>query len=113
MTERDEPLVLINLFSMPPEKVDQFVADWESSTAASKDVKGFRGTRLHRCIDPDAEYPLVNVARWDSVEDWQTAIDKFFSAPRSDHEEGGRSWVSANPNLYTVVSVIDDPQADA
>lgn len=113
MSERDEPLVLINLFSMPPDKVDRFVADWQSTTAQSGAVKGFRGTRLHRSIDPDAEYPLVNVARWDSVEDWQAAIEQLFSSRRSDHEDENGPWVSANPNLYTVVHVVEDPQADA
>ncbi|MFD2420469.1 antibiotic biosynthesis monooxygenase family protein [Amycolatopsis pigmentata] len=113
MTVQDEPLVLINLFSMPAEMVDKFVADWERSTMASRDAKGFRGTRLHRSLDPDAEYPVVNIARWDSVEDWQAAIEKFFSEPREDHVGGGWSSLTPHPNLYTVVHVTEDPQAKA
>ena len=101
-----EPLVLINLFSMPAELVDGFVAKWEQNIAKAGEVKGFRGTRLHRSVDPDARYPIVNIARWDSVEDWQAMFDEHFSAP----EGGGPMSISADPNLYEVVHVTPDPQ---
>ena len=111
-----EPLVLINLFSMPAELVDDFVGGWEASIAAAKDAPGFRGTRLHRSVDPDSPYPVVNIARWESVEDWQAAFDTYFSSPRrrddSEPADGGR-WgaISAHPALYSVVHVTPDPGA--
>jgi hypothetical protein len=108
-----EPLVLINLFSMPAEMVDGFVDGWEASIAAAKDAPGFRGTRLHRSLDPGATYPVVNVARWDSVEDWQAAFDKYFSVPSRPDDAGqpGGGWnaVTAHPALYSVVHVTQDP----
>ncbi|MEV1244451.1 antibiotic biosynthesis monooxygenase family protein [Nonomuraea sp. NPDC050022] len=112
-----EPLVLINLFSMPAEMVDDFVGGWEASIAAAKNAPGFRGTRLHRSLDPDAPYPVVNIARWDSVEDWQAAFDKYFSGPgRSDDAgrvDGGWDAVSAHPTLYSVAHVTPDPTASS
>ena len=78
-----EPLVLINVFSMPPEMVDSFITTWTDNAEKVKNAKGFRGTRLHRAIDPDARFPLVNVARWDSAEDWQAAIGGRFSGQGS------------------------------
>ncbi|MET1072135.1 MAG: antibiotic biosynthesis monooxygenase [Umezawaea sp.] len=109
MAENAEPLVLINLFSMPAEVVDRFVAGWEDSTAPAKGAKGFRGTRLHRSVDPDAEFPVVNIARWDSVEEWQEAIGRHF--PPTGAGRGGP--VSAKPALYTVVHVTPDPAESA
>jgi heme-degrading monooxygenase HmoA len=106
-----EPLFLINLFSMPAELVDDFVGGWEASTAAAKDAPGFRGTRLHRSLDPDAPYPVVNVARWDSAEDWRAAFDQYFSRPRRGQAGGGWSAVAAHPALYSVVHVTPDPGA--
>lgn len=112
-----EPLVLINLFSMPAELVDDFVGQWEAGIAAAKNAPGFRGTRLHRSLDPGAAYPVVNVARWDSVEDWQAAFDKYFSGPGdgADAASGSSGWgaVSAHPTLYSVVHVTADPAAGA
>jgi heme-degrading monooxygenase HmoA len=106
-----EPLVLINLFTMPAEMVDDFVGQWEAGIAAAKNAPGFRGTRLHRSLDPDAPYPVVNVARWDSVEDWQAAFDKYFSSP--GQSDGGWGAVAAHPALYSVVHVTPDPTASS
>ena len=111
-----EPLVLINLFSMPPSMVDDFVANWETSIAAARGAKGFRGTRLHRALDPNAHYPVVNIARWDSAEDWAASVQRHF--PRSEAEadrsgqrpQSGASPISAQPALYTLVHVTPDPQ---
>jgi hypothetical protein len=33
-----EPLVLINLFTMPAERVDDFVGQWEAGIAATKNA---------------------------------------------------------------------------
>lgn len=105
-----EPLVLINLFSMPAEMVDDFVSGWEAGIAAAKNAPGFRGTRLHRSLDPGATYPVVNIARWDSVEDWRAAFGKYFSGPsRREGSEAGNGAVSAHPALYSVVHVTPDP----
>lgn len=136
MSEQSEPLVLINLFSMPPELVDGFVANWERNIDKATGAPGFRGTRLHRSIDPDARYPVVNIARWDSVDDWQAMFARNFAAPVADNAtdnaanditdnagagapgrsdktpadgEGRKPAVSADPNLYRVVHVTADP----
>ncbi len=106
MSDNHEPLVLINLFSMPPERVDDFVAAWERNIDSAKGAKGFRGTRLHRCLDPLARHQVVNIARWDSAEDWEATFSRLFSAPRLD----GPTDVSAEPHLYEVVHVTPDPQ---
>jgi heme-degrading monooxygenase HmoA len=122
-----EPLVLINLFTMPAEMVDDFVGQWEASIAAAKNAPGFRGTRLHRSLDPDAPYPVVNVARWDSAQDWQSAFDKYFSSPGQHQDarqsdarqadggqaDGGWGAVSAHPALYSIVHVTPDPTASS
>jgi heme-degrading monooxygenase HmoA len=110
MAERAEPLVLINLFSMPPEMVDRFIANWEANVSDANGAPGFRGTRLHRAIDPDAQFPVVNIARWDSAEEWQAAVSRYFSAPKegSGALEGGAGPVP-HPALYTVVHSTPDP----
>lgn len=100
-----EPLVLINLFSLPPEEVDGFVAAWESNIAPASQAPGFRGTRLHRAIDPNAPFPIVNIARWDSVEDWEATIREHFAPPSGSGQRAPR----ARPALYTVVHVTPDP----
>lgn len=111
-----EPLVLINLFSMPADMVDRFVDNWEANISRASGAPGFRGTRLHRAIDPDAEFPIVNIARWDSVEEWQATVSEHFSSPRASQgtdRGAGRGPVAAHPALYTVVHSTPDPTPDA
>ena len=111
-----EPLVLINLFSMPAEMVDDFVANWESNIAVAGGARGFRGTRLHRALDPSATYPVVNIARWDSIEDWEATIRQHFVRTERDPNarlqgpQVGSGPVKAHPNLYRVVHITPDPQ---
>ena len=111
MSESEEPFVLINLFSMPPEAVDGFIEAWPANTAPAAHDPGFRGTRLHRALDPDAEYPVVNIARWDSVEAWQTTVQKHFFTPREGAavQDGQAGPISFLPALYRVVHVTPDP----
>lgn len=90
-----ESLVLINLFSMP----------------------------AGRALDPDATFPVVNVARWDSVDDWQAASAEHFSGPgelgggddERDPAEPADSWgaVRAHPALYAIAHVTPDPRGTA
>ncbi|WP_328604598.1 antibiotic biosynthesis monooxygenase [Amycolatopsis sp. NBC_00345] len=75
----------------------------EEAAVEVKTAKGFRGTRLHRAIDADAPYPLVNVARWDSAEDMRAAVGERFTG-----QEGGP--VSIQPALYRIVHDAEDPQ---
>ena len=110
-----DPVVLINLFSMPAEMVDDFVAGWEGGIARARGSEGFRGTRLHRAIDPGARYPVVNIARWDSEEDWRAAVGTHFLADRDpgaplQGEHAGTGPVSALPQLYRIVHDTPDPQ---
>jgi hypothetical protein len=58
-----EPLVLINLFSIPAGLVDDFVANWGTSIAVAGDARDFRGTHLHRALDPNATYMKQNSMR--------------------------------------------------
>ena len=63
---------------------------------------GFRSLRLHRALNPDSRFQLVNVAEWDSARalDAATARDFFKkSTRRSMHDVA----VAAHPALYRVV----------
>lgn len=104
-----EPLVLVNLFTLPASAVDPFVAGWPASTAGLARAPGFRGTRLHRAVSPEAPYPLVNVARWDSAEPWEAAGSGW--RQRGDQDPaGGVTW-RVQPALSRVVSETPDPVA--
>lgn len=105
-----KPLKLINVFSIPADQVDDFVNGWEHSTKALASAPGFRGTRLHRALTEDAEFQIINIAQWDSIEQWQAAMASF-QGGESRRDQSAPSPVVPHPAFYRVVSSTPDPTA--
>jgi hypothetical protein len=109
-----EPLVVIDLFAMPVGMVDRFVENWEKNISDAEQAPGFRGIKLHRAVSPEAKYPVVSIAQWNSVEDWQLMMSSGVrdSAGLLPLPESGDRPVAVQPNLYTVVHTTVDPTED-
>lgn len=107
-----EPVTVLNLITMPAAAVDTFVDAWQTNTAPLRNAPGFRGTRLLRAISPDDPYQVVNVAQWDSIEQWRDAL----SAVQPD-EEGRRlaeaAGIKPQHFFYRTASVTSDPHDPA
>lgn len=91
------PVILINPFSVPRGKEDEFLAMWRETAERVKNAPGFIETRMHRSLDPDADFRFVNVARWESEAAWRAAF-----AGQPPRELGGP--VTAHPALYEVIA---------
>jgi heme-degrading monooxygenase HmoA len=96
------PIMLINVFEISPDDVEHFLLQWRERAQFLGRQPGFRSLRLHRALNPDSRFQLVNVADWDSAQalDAATAQDYFKqSTLRCMHDFA----VAANPALYRVV----------
>jgi heme-degrading monooxygenase HmoA len=69
-----EPVILINAFEVPAADADEFIAAWEKTRDYLQTQPGYIDTALHRALAPDAEFQFVNVARWQTPEDFMAAI---------------------------------------
>jgi hypothetical protein len=58
-------VALIDLFEVPDEEDERFLAGWERLRAALARQRGYLGTRLHRSVAP-ADFRFVDVTRWSS-----------------------------------------------
>jgi heme-degrading monooxygenase HmoA len=67
-------VVLINLFEVPAQADEGFVAGWEQARDFLVGQDGYRSTELHRSLGPDADFRFVNVARWASPAAFRAAI---------------------------------------
>jgi heme-degrading monooxygenase HmoA len=79
MIERDanqEPIVLINVFSVPLEREGEFLERWNQHAIALIDQPGFVDTKLHRSLGSDAQFSFINVARWESTEKFRQAVGR-------------------------------------
>jgi heme-degrading monooxygenase HmoA len=98
----DAPVTLINVFEGPIDQVDDFIGRWRARAELISAAPGFRDSRLHQAISPQARFQFVNVAHWDSREAWEAAS----SSPEFRAQIGALDphvQAAANPALYRAV----------
>lgn len=69
-----EYVVLINAFSVPPGKEEEFLTLWNKAAGLLIEKPGFIESRLHRSLGPDSHFQFINFARWESPAAFQAAI---------------------------------------
>ena len=94
-------VILINTFEVPPDRGDEFLAGWSKAAEYMRRQNGFAGTRLHRALSPEARFGFVNVAEWESPQQFQAAVT---SAEFAEMTRGGPPGY---PSLYEVVRTIE------
>ena len=71
-----DPVVLINAFEVPEGQDEAFLAGWERARAFLATQDGHLSTHLHRSLSSGADFRLVNIARWQSPQAFQTATSR-------------------------------------
>jgi heme oxygenase (mycobilin-producing) len=104
------PVTFINVFEVPVEQIDTFIAHWRELAKIMSTAPGFRGLRLHRALSPRTRFQIINVANWESPQAWEvaTANPEFQDGLRALAEDT-EVQISANPALYEVVAAYGDP----
>jgi heme-degrading monooxygenase HmoA len=99
------PVVLINLFEVPPGADEGFIAGWERARDFLAAQDGYRSTTLHRSLGGEAEFRFVNVAEW--------ASPAAFRAATSHPDFPGRDLpFPGHPGLYQVLREDPPPPED-
>ncbi len=104
----DEPITVINLIAMPAATADAFVAAWPANSASVRDAPGFRGTRLLRATSPDDPYQVVNIAQWDSIEQWRAALAAV-QPNEEQRQQAEAAGIKPQHFFYQVVFIAPDP----
>lgn len=89
-------VVWINLYEVPPEEDDEFVAGWTKVRDIVAGRPGYVGSRLHRSRDPDATFRFINVAPWQDLETFTAAV-----ATQQFAEAATAIYHQAHPGLFT------------
>lgn len=97
-------VTLINRFSVPDGRDDDFRALWEATSRYFIAQPGFVSLRLHRAVSADAPYRFVNVANWETEQDYRNA----HSTPefRQVVTQAGWAEFPSEPALYEVVKAV-------
>jgi heme oxygenase (mycobilin-producing) len=66
---------LINVFEVPASQDEEFLASWEQGKAFMEQQPGYVSTALHRSLDPTTKFRYINVANWESAQDFSAALN--------------------------------------
>jgi quinol monooxygenase YgiN len=80
----DGSVILINKFNVHPDKVEQFLNDWEDDASAFKRQQGFVSAQLHKGVGKSSVF--VNYAVWESMERYKEAVNKILLVPNHNHD---------------------------
>jgi len=104
------PITVINVFEVPAGQAGEFIALWRARAEIMAAAPGFRGTRLHRALSPQARFQLVNVAHWDSQADLEAAQgSRAFQDRIRALREDPELRFSAYPAVYEIAAVLGEP----
>jgi heme-degrading monooxygenase HmoA len=93
--------VLINPFEVPEDvDDDRFLEGWGRAADYMRSRPGFVASRLHRAVSPNPRFRFVNVAEWESPQDFQAAV----TSPEFQAMVAGTP--PGYPALYEVVRVL-------
>ena len=100
LNETMSSIVLINIFTVVPEDVDQLLKAWESDANWMKKQPGYISTQLHQGIAGSNLF--LNYAVWESVAHFKLAFTnpEFIRAL-----DAYPSTAVAQPHLFTRVAV--------
>ena len=79
-------IMFVNCMQFEPDGHDAAFELWQQVNAYMVDKPGYRWHRLHRRVDPDAPFGLINVVEWESEAAWQAAHDAGFRDRASRRE---------------------------
>jgi heme-degrading monooxygenase HmoA len=100
-----QAVTLINVFEVPPDADEVFIAGWERARDFLAARDGYRATALHRALRPDVDFRFVNVAQVDAPQRWKEAV--------SDPAFPGASMpFPGHPGLYEVVREDATPDVE-
>jgi len=67
-------ITVINPFEVPPGREEEALSMWEVFADYFRQQPGYISTELHKAIGDGAKFHFINIAKWQSAEDFQTAL---------------------------------------
>jgi heme-degrading monooxygenase HmoA len=91
------PVTLINVFSVPKAKEEEFVSWCQDVKENITKQEGFISGKFHKSIKPDSRFNYINVAIWDNETVYWKAYEKSVTPMKAKLGELG---VDMTPALY-------------
>ena len=92
-------VTLINVFSVPHGKEEEFVKWWHDVKGTITKQPGFISGKFHRSVKLDSQFNFINVAIWENEDVYWKAYEKSVTPMKTKLEQLGIAMV---PALYQV-----------
>ena len=92
-------VTLINVFSVPMGKEEEFVKWWQDVKDNITKQEGFISGKFHKSIKLDSKFNFINVAIWENEDVYWKAYDKSVTPMKA---KLGQLGVEMTPALYHV-----------
>ncbi len=93
-------VILLNAFEVPDGATDASTAYWEEGADLMRKAPGYVSTALHRAIDDNARFQLINRAEWTSPEAFYAAVQAPEFTAFTERHKGDFTYF---PGLYRVI----------
>ncbi len=100
--------ILINCFEVSPDQEEGFLTLWQQADELLRSRGGYRSTRLHKALSPQARFRYINVAELDAVESWQSVV----SSPEFGAIAAQMRQFHPSPGLYAVETSCTVPSTE-
>ncbi|WP_431968792.1 antibiotic biosynthesis monooxygenase family protein [Nocardia sp. bgisy134] len=93
MAGTEQPVTLVNAFSVPMSQKDRFLDRWKDNARCMASAPGFLRARMLQAVNDKAELTFINVAEWatgtalDAARtnpEWQQSIKRLTDDPELD-----------------------------
>ncbi|KZN34634.1 hypothetical protein N474_19705 [Pseudoalteromonas luteoviolacea CPMOR-2] len=73
-------MVLVDVVSVEPERMDAYASMWNNAKDFMKDKNGYVSAHLYQTVDPSSEIKFINMPEWKSAELFSTSLktEEFF-----------------------------------
>ena len=98
-------VILLNPFEIPKGMEEEVLSYWEEAAQLMKRAPGYISTALHRSIDDNARFHLINRAEWESPEAFYAAVQTPEFNTLVERNKGKYQYY---PGLYQVIRSDED-----
>lgn len=95
-----DKVIVINPFEVPQGREEEALAMWDAFAEYFRKQQGYISIRLHKAINPDAKFHLINIAEWESAEAFQAALS---NPELQEVAKGLPGDIPHYPGLYEII----------
>lgn len=101
-----DSVTFINVFDIPEDEIDTFIERWQERSRFTTTADGFISAELHRAIDSETRFKLINVTTWKSLEHFRAATQQPDFQGELDTYESASTWTPYR-GFYRTVAKFD------